>query len=117
MATRGIFSDTLNGFIDQGSEFVGELRFRDTFRVDGYVRGRIVSDNTLIVGEKGVVEGEIDCGVASISGRVKGHVHARDRIEILSGARVDATLDAPKLVVEEGAILSGETSVGVGPDI
>jgi cytoskeletal protein CcmA (bactofilin family) len=117
VAGRGFFSDTLNGFIDQGSEFVGELRFRDTFRIDGYVRGRIVSDHMLIVGEKGVVEGEIDCGVASISGRVAGRVHARDRIEILKGARVEAALDSPRLVVEEGAILSGETAVGTTPTV
>lgn len=117
MSSRGFFSDTLNGFVDQGSEFVGELRFRDTFRVDGYIRGRVVSDQTLIVGEKGVIEGEIDCGVVSISGRVKGHIHARDRIEVLKGARVEASLDSPKLVVEEGAHLSGETTVGDGPSI
>lgn len=117
MVGRSFFTDTLNGFIDEGSEFVGELRFRDTFRIDGYARGRIVSDNLLIVGEKGVVEGEIDCGVASISGRVAGKIHARDRIEILKGARVEASLDAPRLVVEEGAILSGETAVGTTPTI
>ena len=29
----------------------GELRFRDTLRVDGRAKGKIVSDNTLIVGE------------------------------------------------------------------
>jgi cytoskeletal protein CcmA (bactofilin family) len=108
------FSENLNGFIDQGTEFIGELRFRDTFRVDGIVRGRIVSDNMLVVGEHGFVEAEIDCGVVSIRGRVRGHVHARERIEILAGARVEATLDSPRLVVEEGASLAGQAEVGLG---
>ena len=36
----------LNGFMDEGTELQGELRFRDTFRVDGRVKGRIVSDHT-----------------------------------------------------------------------
>lgn len=112
MARPSFFTDNLNGFIDEGTEFVGELRFRDTFRIDGKVRGRIVSDNMLVIGEHGEVEAEIDCGVVSIRGRVKGHVHARDRIEILAGARVEATLDAPRMVVEEGATLAGQTDVG-----
>lgn len=112
MTRSSFFSDNLNGFIDQGTEFVGELRFRDTFRVDGIVRGRIVSDHMLVVGEHGLVEAEIDCGVVSIRGRVRGHVHARDRIEILAGARVEATLDSPRLVVEEGASLAGQADVG-----
>ena len=107
-------SENLNGFIDEGTEFVGELRFRDTFRVDGIVRGRIVSDNMLVIGESGFVEAEIDCGVVSIRGRVRGHIRARDRIEILAGARVEATLDSPRMVVEEGATLAGEADVGSG---
>ena len=112
MSRPSFFTENLNGFIDQGTEFVGELRFRDTFRIDGTVRGRIVSDHMLVIGEHGFVEAEIDCGVVSIRGRVRGHVHARDRIEILAGARVEATLDAPRLVVEEGASLAGHTDVG-----
>ena len=116
MPRPSFFSENLNGFIDQGTEFVGELRFRDTFRVDGVVLGRIVSDNMLVIGEHGFVEAEIDCGIVSIRGRVRGHIHARDRIEILSGAHVEATLDAPRMIVEEGASLAGQTDVG-GPDL
>ena len=33
-------SEDLNGFLDEGTELQGELRFRDTFRVDGKVKGR-----------------------------------------------------------------------------
>ena len=82
MARPSFFSENLNGFIDQGTEFVGELRFRDTFRIDGKVRGRIVSDNMLVVGEHGDVDAEIDCGVVSIRGKVRGHVHALSLIHI-----------------------------------
>jgi cytoskeletal protein CcmA (bactofilin family) len=62
----------------------GELRFRDTFRVDGKVKGRIVSDNTLIIGESAQVDAEIDCGVVSIRGTVTGRVKGRERIELLA---------------------------------
>jgi cytoskeletal protein CcmA (bactofilin family) len=50
---RGSAPDELNGFMDQGTQFHGELRFRDSFRIDGELKGRIVSDNTLIVGRRG----------------------------------------------------------------
>ena len=56
--------------MDEGTEFLGELRFRDTLRIDGQLKGKIVSDNTLIVGETGHVEADIDCGVVSIRGTV-----------------------------------------------
>jgi cytoskeletal protein CcmA (bactofilin family) len=109
---KGLSAEELNGFMDQGTEFEGELRFKDTFRIDGSLKGRIVSDNTLIVGESGRVDADIECAVVSIRGNVSGRVHARERIELLSGARVKATLVSPKLLIEEGAYFSGECDMG-----
>jgi len=105
---KGLVAEDLNGFMDEGTEFHGELRFRDTFRIDGRLKGRVVSDNTLIVGESGQVDAEIDCGVVSIRGTVSGRVQGRQRIEILAGSKVHATLVSPKLVIEEGAFFQGE---------
>ena len=109
---KGPSAEDLNGFMDPGTELVGELRFRDTFRVDGRVKGRIVSDNTLIVGESGSVEADIDCGVVSIRGSVTGHVCGRQRIELLAGARVQGSLVSPRLVIEEGAFFQGDCDMG-----
>jgi cytoskeletal protein CcmA (bactofilin family) len=108
-------NEDLNGFMDEGTEFHGELRFSDTFRIDGKLVGKVVSENTLIVGETGQVEADIDCGVVSIRGTVSGRVHGRSRIELLAGSRVQATLIAPKLVIEEGAFFQGECDMGSSP--
>ena len=111
---KGLAAEDLNGFLDEGTELSGELRFRDVMRVDGRVKGRIVSDNTLIIGETGQVDAEIDCGVVSIRGRVTGQVHGRQRIELLSGCRVLATLVSPNLLIEDGAFFQGDCRMG-GP--
>jgi cytoskeletal protein CcmA (bactofilin family) len=105
---KGLAAEGLNGFMDEGTEFLGELRFRDTLRIDGHLKGKIVSDNTLIVGESGHVEADIDCGVVSIRGTVLGRVHGRQRIELLAGSKVQATLVSPKLVIEDGAFFQGD---------
>jgi cytoskeletal protein CcmA (bactofilin family) len=105
-------AEELNGFMDEGTEFIGELRFRDTFRIDGKLKGKVVSEHTLIVGESGQVEAEIDCAVISIKGTLSGRVHARQRIELLAGARVQATLVSPRLVIEEGAVFQGQCDMG-----
>jgi cytoskeletal protein CcmA (bactofilin family) len=109
---KGLSAEELNGFMDQGTEFEGELRFKDTFRIDGSLKGRIVSDNTLIVGESGRVDADIECAVVSIRGTVSGRVHGRERIELLAGSRVQATLVSPKLVIEEGAFFQGQCDMG-----
>ena len=100
----------------------GELRFKGTFRIAGVVRGKIVSDNTLIVGESGKIEADIECGVISVRGTVNGNIVGHERIEILAGAKVRGSLVAPKLVVEEGAFLQGkcdtsDTPTAAGPKV
>src|SRR6185503_10188672 len=105
-------AEELNGFMDEGTEFIGELRFQNTFRIDGRLQGKVLSEHTLIVGESGQVDAEIDCAVVSIKGTVSGRVHARQRIELLSGARVQATLVSPRLVIEEGAVFQGQCDMG-----
>jgi len=113
---KGLAAEDLNGFLDEGTEFTGEMRFRDLLRIDGRAKGKIVSDKTVIIGETGQVDAEIDCGVVSIRGRVSGHVRGRQRIELLSGCRVQATLVTPKLVIEDGAFFEGECQMGQAPE-
>jgi cytoskeletal protein CcmA (bactofilin family) len=100
--------ENLNGFMDQGTEVIGELRFRETFRVDGRLKGKIVSEKTLIVGETAQVEAEIDCAIVSIRGTVTGQVNGREKIELLAGSKVYGRLCSPRLVIEEGAFFQGE---------
>ena len=109
---KGAGAEELNGFMDEGTEFIGELRFRDTFRIDGRLKGKVVSEHTLIVGETGQVDAEIECAVVSIKGSVSGRVAAKERIELLAGARVQATLISPRLVIEEGAVFQGQCDMG-----
>jgi len=113
---KGLAAEDLNGFLDEGTELSGELRFRDVMRVDGRIKGRIVSDNTLIIGETGQVDAEIDCGVVSIRGKVTGQVHGRKRIELLSGCRGEATVVSPRLVIEDGAFFQGDCRMGGPPE-
>ncbi|MGE5340301.1 MAG: bactofilin family protein [Candidatus Omnitrophota bacterium] len=97
----------VSGFIDKDTEITGEIRFKDSFRIDGKFKGKILSGTALIVGETGEVEADIEAGSISINGRVKGNLNAKDRIEIFSQGRVTGKITAPKLVIEEGAFFQG----------
>lgn len=98
---------TLNGFLDRGSHFHGELTFEETFRIDGRFEGKIRSGAELILGDSADVNAEIQVGRLSVNGKLQGSVHATERIELLAKSRVFATLEAPILKVEEGAFFQG----------
>ena len=105
-------SGDLNGFLDRGSSFKGELEFEDTMRIDGRFNGRIHSKNELIVGESAHIEGDIHVGRVAISGTVVGKIVADQRVEIHRNGKVYSDIDTPALIIEEGAIFQGNCVMG-----
>src|SRR5947208_16342934 len=94
----------LNGFLDHGSSFKGELEFEDTMRIDGRFNGKIVSKNELIVGESAHIDGDIHVGRIAISGTVVGRIVAEQRAELHRTGKVYGEIDTHALLSEEGAM-------------
>ena len=105
-------SGELNGFLDRGAAFRGELEFEDTMRIDGRFHGKISSKNELIVGESAHIEGDIHVGRVAISGTVVGKIVAAQRVEIHRNGKVYSDIDTPALIIEEGAIFQGNCVMG-----
>jgi cytoskeletal protein CcmA (bactofilin family) len=111
MKLKATSAGDLNGFLDAGSHIQGELRFDDTFRIDGRLTGKVVSEGDLVVGVGGEIEGEVRVGRVFVSGTVRGRIQASRRLEIAANGRVYADLETPSLVVEDGAFLEGTCSM------
>jgi cytoskeletal protein CcmA (bactofilin family) len=105
-------SGELNGFLDRGATFRGELEFEDTMRIDGKFNGKIHSKNELIVGESAHIEGDIHVGRVAISGTVVGKIVADTRVEIHRNGKVYSDIETPALIIEEGAIFQGNCVMG-----
>src|SRR5207249_3293375 len=97
----------LTAFVDEGSEIEGKYTFTGTVMLNGRFRGEIVSNDTLIVGEKGVVNAAIRAGIVLINGEVVGNVLGSERVEIRGTARVFGDVEAPLGVIEEAVLLQG----------
>ncbi len=103
----------VSGFIDKDTEIIGDIRFKDSFRIDGKFKGKILSGSSLIIGETGDVEADIEAGSISINGKVKGTLNATELIEIFSQGRVIGKMMAPKLIIEEGAFFQGSCQMEI----
>jgi cytoskeletal protein CcmA (bactofilin family) len=103
--------ESLNGFVDSGCTIRGELEFSNYFRVDGRVEGTVRSRSELVVGDGGVVEGEVEVARCVVGGEVRGSVRASEQVLLHAGAKVWADIQTPALVMEDGAFLEGAVSM------
>ena len=97
----------ISTLIDEGTEIDGKFTFTGTALVNGRLRGEVISNDRLIVGEKGVVNASVRAGVVRIAGEIVGNVMAGDRVELLGTGRVYGDIHAPVVLIEEGALLEG----------
>lgn len=94
--------------IAEGSEIEGKFTFSGTVMLNGRLRGEIVSNDSLVIGEKGVVNASIRAGIVQIAGEVVGDVNASDRVELMDHSRVYGDVNAPVVIINEGALFEGQ---------
>lgn len=104
-------SGELNGFLDSGSRLVGDLRFDDTFRVDGRFEGRIHSSGRLVVGDTGEIEGEVRVAHVHVAGTIRGTVADAEKVEIVASGKIYGELRTRSLIIADGAVLEGSCSM------
>jgi cytoskeletal protein CcmA (bactofilin family) len=95
------------GFMDQGVRLEGTLQLSGVFRLDGKMKGNILSEQSLILGENAQVEGQIEGNHVAIAGRFDGVIFAKGRVEIQAKGVVTGEIHAPCLVIEPGGIFDG----------
>ncbi|MBZ5502274.1 MAG: polymer-forming cytoskeletal protein [Acidobacteriia bacterium] len=96
------------GFLEQGVRLEGKLETTGTFRIDSTMKGSIVSDDTLVLGEHASIQGQITGNRVVISGRFDGVVQAKTSVEIHSTAVVTGEVHTPSLLIEPGAVFDGQ---------
>ncbi|MDP3286186.1 MAG: polymer-forming cytoskeletal protein [Desulfobacterales bacterium] len=87
--------------------FEGRLSFHGTVRIEGHFKGDISSDGTLVIGEHGIIEADINSSCVVISGEVHGNINADSSIEILAEGKVYGNIFTPSLIIHEGVIFEG----------
>jgi cytoskeletal protein CcmA (bactofilin family) len=73
-----------------------------------HFKGEIVSGGVLVVHDQAEVEGNIQSKVVSIAGKVKGTIHATERVEIKETGSVVGDIYTPCLLVDLGGFFQGQ---------
>jgi len=94
--------------IGQSIVFKGELTGDEDLEIDGQVDGTVnLKNHQLTIGANGNLNAEVSAKSIIVIGQVKGDLNATERIEIQATGVVEGDVKAPRLNVQEGAVLNG----------
>ena len=94
--------------IGQSIIFKGELSGDEDLEIEGQVDGTVdLTNHQLTVGANGRLTAQVTAKSIIVIGQVIGDLTATERIEIQATGVVEGNLRAPRLNVQEGAVLNG----------
>jgi cytoskeletal protein CcmA (bactofilin family) len=98
--------------ISKGVKIEGKLSCSGSIRLDGEVKGDISSQSTVIIGENGNVNGQINATNISIGGKVTGTVRAKEKLTLDAKANLKGDAFSKIISVESGAVFNGNCKMG-----
>jgi len=102
-----------NTVIAHGITIEGELTSDEDVVIQGTLRGKLVSKDTVNVESGAVVEADISASSLSIGGQITGNVTASDREDLMAGARLIGDAKAARLTIADGASFKGNVDMDV----
>ena len=111
MVTRDVTGlSELHALLGEGASFEGTLTFEGRVRIDGTFRGKVLSPGVLILGHHADVDASIDVGTLIVlGGTLHGDVKAAKTVEFHPDAHVYASVCAPQLMIDRGAVFEGSS--------
>jgi cytoskeletal protein CcmA (bactofilin family) len=99
--------EEISAFLGIKAKFEGKLKFHGTLRIDGHFTGSILAGGTLIVGEEGIIEGDVHVSSLILRGEIRGDIVGDDRVEVHVPGKVLGDIQSPTFVIDEGVHLEG----------
>ncbi len=108
--------DTLIG---KAARLHGDLEFAGGLHLDGGIAGNVRSQpespSSLSVSESGSIEGNVDVPSVMLNGKVRGDIHARERLVLGATAQVEGNVFYGVIEMTLGAQIMGKlTQVPAG---
>jgi len=113
MARQNDSEGVMNTIIGKGTKIEGQMEVVQSIRIDGLFKGSVTATDTLIVGTTGELNDvSVKVKNAIIGGKIRGNIIASNKVTLESSSNLEGDLTAKLLVIEEGALFSGNCRSG-----
>ncbi|MFO8086940.1 MAG: polymer-forming cytoskeletal protein [Bacteroidales bacterium] len=101
--------------LDSSTVIRGDIESTGRLRIDGKIIGTLRSQEKVILGQSGFVEGEVHCKSAEISGKLKGKVVIEELLSLTASAQLEGEVVTKKLAIEPGAVFNASCKMTDNP--
>lgn len=108
MSKRSFSADSIIGV---QCEFNGSLRLEGNLQINGKYSGDELVLDMLTVGEHGRVKSDISANHVVVEGLVIGGILAKEKVLLMSTARVLGDITTPELIIQDGVIFEGQCHI------
>lgn len=91
----------------EGTVIVGDITTKNDIRVDGVIKGKIVTSGRLVVGSTARIEGNIECANIDVQGVVVGDIVVTGTLSLKAPARITGNISYGVMSVEPGVMFNG----------
>jgi cytoskeletal protein CcmA (bactofilin family) len=101
-----------NTLIGAGTTIKGDLVSNGDVRIDGTLIGNITGSAKVLIGQDGVVQGDIEGLQADIQGSVTGKLAIKELLNLRGEAKIRGNIHAGKLQIEPTVTFNGQCHMG-----
>jgi len=99
--------DQITTLVGEGASFEGNIT-TSSARIDGTFKGEAKLYGSLIIGEKGLIIGDLSSPKVVVYGKIEGKVRA-NVLEVKQTGNIEGDIEVQALTVESGGILNGNS--------
>jgi cytoskeletal protein CcmA (bactofilin family) len=98
-----------------GLTIKGQILGEEDLHVEGKVEGPItLKGQRLTVGKTGEIVSDVQAKEIVVYGKVRGNLHASDRVEVKNDGSVVGNITGGRVLIEDGAYLKGQIEIERG---
>jgi cytoskeletal protein CcmA (bactofilin family) len=99
-------SNSIN-LIGNGTVIEGNVTSNGDIRIDGILKGNLLTKGKVIIGESGKLHGEVKCKQFDVEGVLEGKAFVTEIMTLRVKSKILGDISTNKLAIEPGAIFTG----------
>lgn len=98
----------MDSIVGKTTKLKGDFEIEGTLRIDGIFEGSIKGNASIIIGEAGKANMQLEAKDVTIGGKVEGKIKASGKVRILSSGYLKGDITANKIEIDPDAFFSGQ---------